>query len=120
MKYLAFRLAAFLVPRLPVWLSYGAAWLGAEAAFRAVGARREVVAANMRQVLGAGAPPAEVEAAARSVFRTGAYNYVDLFLIPSIAPEELPERVEVINTAALLAARDRGKGVIIVTAHLGN
>lgn len=115
-KLLAFRIAAWLVPKVPVALSYGIAWLGAELVYRLVPGRRRAVASNLRRVTGTD----EVSGAARSVFHTQAYNYVDLFLMPHLSPEWLAERLEITNLPSFLHACAQGKGVIIATAHLGN
>jgi phosphatidylinositol dimannoside acyltransferase len=115
-KLLAFRIAAWLVPKVPVALSYGVAWLGAEIAYRFVPSRRRAVASNLRRVMGID----EVSGAVRSVFHTQAYNYADLFLMPRLNPGWLTERLEITNLPSFLHACDQGKGVIIATAHLGN
>ena len=120
LKYFAFRLASVLVPILPVWASYGAAWLGAEIAFLTAAGPRRAVYSNLRRVMGPDAPEVTMRETARQVFRTVSYNYVDMFLIPRIPPGELTERVMIMNTQAFLDAYREGKGVLITTAHLGN
>lgn len=115
-KYWAFRTAAWVVPRLPAALSYAAAWLGAELAYRLAPGRRRAVASNLRRVTGTD----DVSSGVRSVFHTQAYNYVDLFLMPRLTPEWLAERVEITNLPSFLHACEQRKGVIIATAHLGN
>ena len=115
-RSLAFRVAAWLVPKVPAALSYAIAWLGAEIAYRFVASRRRAVASNLRRVMGIDA----VSGAVRSVFHTQAYNYVDLFLMPRLSPEWLADRLEITNLPSFLHACGQGKGVIIATAHLGN
>lgn len=110
----------WLIPRVPVALSYAAAWLGAELAYRFVPSRRRIVIANLRRVMGLDDGAPALTEAVRLVFHTQAYNYVDLFLMPRLTPEWLAERTEIINLPALLHAHGHGKGVIIATAHLGN
>ena len=120
LKYLAFRLASVLIPILPQWLVYGAAWLGAEVAFALASGPRDAVMSNLRRVLGPDVSKTAVRQTARRVFRTLAYNYVDMFLIPRIPIEELAKRVSMVNIQAFLNAHREGKGVIVVFAHLGN
>ena len=120
LRYWAFRTAAWMVPRVPVAVSYGIAWLGAELAFRFVPSRRQAVTSNLRHVMGLDEAAPALNVAVRSVFHTQAYNYVDLFLMPRLTPEWLAERIEITNLSAFLQACTQGKGVILATAHLGN
>lgn len=120
LKYFAFRLASVLIPILPHWIAYGAAWVAAEVAFTLAGGPRRAVMSNLRRVLGPDASMTTVRQTAQRVFRTVAYDYVDLFLIPRIPLAELIRRVSVVNIQAFLDAHRAGKGVIAVFAHLGN
>jgi len=120
LKYLAFRLASVLIPILPHWITYGAAWVGAEAAFALASGPRQAVMSNLHMVLGPDAAMTAVRQAARSVFHTVAYNYVDLFLLPRIPLAELTRRVSVVNIQTFLDAYRAGKGVVAVFAHIGN
>jgi len=92
------------------------AWLAAELAYRFAPGPRRAVTANLRRVLEAG----DVAGAVRSVFRTQAYNYVDLFLMPRLDPEWLASRTDTVNLGSFLEAHAQRKGVIVATAHLGN
>lgn len=120
LKFLAFRMATVLVPRVPVAVSYAFAWLAAELAYRFVPARRHIVHGNLRRVMGLDEDAPALAKAAREVFHTQAYNYVDMFLMPRLTPEWLAERIEIINLPAFLHAHGQGRGVIIATPHLGN
>jgi len=54
------------------------------------------------------------------VFRHGAQNYYDLFLLPRLGPDRLQALVDVRGWEHLEAARAGGRGVLLVTAHLGS
>jgi lauroyl/myristoyl acyltransferase len=120
LKYLGFKAASWLIPHLPVSLTYAAAWLAGEIAFRFARGPRRAATSNLRRVLGVDEHAPALQVAVRTLFRNAAYNYVDLFLLPRISPDELSERVEVLNPQALIHAYQQGRGVIIATAHLGN
>jgi lauroyl/myristoyl acyltransferase len=110
------RLAAAVLPRLPIavverladvagWL----AWLGATRARRAV-------CSNLRVVLGVAPSGAQV----RAVFRTAAHNYCDLFALPRLATADVRSRVVVDGWDHLASALGGGRGVILASMHLGN
>lgn len=120
LKYLVFRLASVLIPILPHWIAYGAAWVGAEVAFVLAKEPRRAAMSNLHRVLGPDASMAAVRKTARRVFHTVAYNYVDLFLLPRIPPDELAKRVSMVNMQTFLEVYRAGKGVLAVFAHLGN
>ncbi len=79
------------------------------------------VQSNLRQVLGADASDAQIHAAARSVFRTSARNFVDLMLVPRRSRAHLMADVQLSDQdrADLDRLITGGNGVVIVTAHLG-
>ena len=120
LKYFLFRLASKLVPRLPIRLSYGLAWIGAEVAYHVAHGPRNAVASNLRHVFGPHADGRKLARAVRGVFHTVAYNYVDMFLIPQISGSRLLERVTITNFEALLDSYAQKKGVVLTTAHFGN
>ncbi len=119
LKLTFYRLATALAPKLPSSLLYALAWLGGAIAYWVAPGPRRAVTENMRRVLGPNAGASEVRNAVRGVFRTTAYNYLDLFLIPATNPDELSKRVEILHPERFYEAYDKGKGVIIATAHLG-
>lgn len=119
-RYRLFRLAATLVQTLPLGLSYAFAWLGGLLAFRFAAGPRSALRANLGHVLGPAATPARVDRAVLGAFRTSAYNYIDMFRIPVVAPDALLQRTALHHPERFLDAYAAGKGVIICTAHFGN
>jgi KDO2-lipid IV(A) lauroyltransferase len=82
---------------------------------------RENVAENIRQVVGETVSTDEVQQAVRSIFRVNARNFNDLLLVPHLEREEIVKRVKLISGtwSALDEGVRLGKGVVIVTGHLG-
>ena len=120
LTYLALRGLSFLVPLVPPWLGYRWASLLGELSYCMLWRPRRNVAANLRRVLGESASAAERRAAARSVFRTGAMNYYDLFRVPRLDLERLRQLISVRGWEHVDMSLRGGKGVILVAPHLGN
>jgi KDO2-lipid IV(A) lauroyltransferase len=120
-RWLALIAAVFtwLIPR-PVgyWLVDRLAGL----AYRAAGRYRRAVLANVSQVLGRPADDPRVRAAARRCFETSARNFWDLCCLPHTHPGGLLRRTRIdpAGWAVLRAALARGRGVVVVTGHLGS
>ena len=118
--YLALRCLSFLVPLLPLWLGYRIAILLGDLSYRLDGRARRNVAANLRRVLGDGTPTAERRAVMRSIFRTGALNYYDLFRVPRLDLGRLAHLIDVQGWEHIEVALRNGRGAIVVAPHLGN
>jgi len=58
--------------------------------------------------------------AVRGVFRTQARNYFDLFRVPKLAEAEVERRVKIEGWEHIEKGLARGKGLILVSAHMGN
>ncbi len=121
LKYVSFRVAAFIVRRLPLGAAYLLATVLARMAYR--GRRRLAanVRDNVRHVSAPGTSDRDIEASVRDVFGNVAKYYVDLlrsagFDSATIDRERLIDR----GYHHLAAAHARGRGVVIVSAHIGN
>ena len=75
--------------------------------------------ANLRHVL-PNADAKTIRRVARASFRNQGRNYYDLLRAPRMTREHLARRVQFDHVDNLEAARSRGKGVIVASAHLGN
>lgn len=106
---------------LPPFIRNGVADLVAMGFFHFSRAYRDNVQSNLRQVLGNAAPQTAVRKAARNVFRTSARNFLDLMLVPRRSAKRLVGDVHLsaADRASLDGLIAGGKGVVIVTAHLG-
>jgi phosphatidylinositol dimannoside acyltransferase len=111
-----FRLGVRVVPYLPPAWGRRFADLGGLVAYAVARRARAAVRANLAHVLGQSAP----EPLVRAVFRYGAYDYFDLLRLPGLGPDALRALVEVEGWEHLAAARAGGRGVLLVTAHLGS
>lgn len=110
-----------IAPRLPRWFLH----FGARAVIASVMAvypqpKREIQR-NLARVLGAPAGSRRVRRARRQMIHNFAYYWVDLFHFCQLPYEETRKALSrVSGLEHLKAAVARGKGVILLTAHLGN
>ncbi|MBI2952879.1 MAG: hypothetical protein HYY30_01080 [Chloroflexi bacterium] len=118
--YYLFRVAAAIVPLMPLWLGYWLADVAAEISYRVWAGARRNVRGNQRRVLGSMATDADVERVTRQVFHSAAKNYYDLFRLPKLGLEELRRIVKVYGIENLVECLRDGKGVIIFAPHLGS
>ncbi|MBI2865223.1 MAG: hypothetical protein HYX94_11740 [Chloroflexi bacterium] len=119
-KLWAFWLASLVCPLVPRRVGcLVAGFLGSLTYFLAPGARR-VVQDNLRVVLSSGAPADKVAWLARGVFRNTAKNYFELCWLRKLDMDKFDRLVRMEGHDNLLKAIDEGRGVVVVTAHLGN
>ena len=76
--------------------------------------------ANMRQVLGPNADPAEAVRLTHRAFANYARYMVDLVRLPLLDPRELFEDIKVEGWEHVEAAMNVGKGVVYATGHIGS
>jgi KDO2-lipid IV(A) lauroyltransferase len=108
------RLTSRIIWVLPSQARLSLARVGGWLFYRFSQTYRENVQANLRQVFGS-------DRATREVFRTSARNFVDLLRSPWLSHETLTHSVAISDEGhqILRAALAEGKGVLIVSAHLG-
>lgn len=105
---------------LPMWAGYAIAHVVADAVYALMPGLRSAVSDNIRHVLGWEADDAVVRRAARCVIRNAAKNYFDLIKMPRIGLSGIEKKIEVHGWDHFEEALGRGKGVILVSAHLGS
>jgi lauroyl/myristoyl acyltransferase len=115
---------AFLVAIRPsvTAVGFGYALEVGTACHRLVSGNRRNVIGNLRRVMGADAPQRQVEAAARKVFVNVAKYYVDLVRMPHMDLGGFYKRrfrYYGFDEYLLTAVAD-GKGVIVLSGHMGN
>ncbi|MCL5962700.1 MAG: hypothetical protein M1358_25885 [Chloroflexi bacterium] len=120
LTYYLLRIAALIVPRLPLVVGYWLAERAADVSFRFQARARRNVIGNTRHVVGEETSQAELWAIAHEVFRTAARNYHDLFRVPRLTIEDVRRLVLVRGEEHLEQALRQGKGAILVSAHVGN
>jgi KDO2-lipid IV(A) lauroyltransferase len=114
-------LLSWLVALLPDRLVDKLAWVGGWISWRFAHESRRNVTTNMTHVLGLPATDQQISVAVRNVFHTNALNIVDLLRIPHLAPRDYGRRIqtEPATWEVLDVCQRAGKGVILITAHLG-
>ena len=120
--YWSWRLAATLVQRLPKRLVYSGAVLGGEVGYLLWRRRRQITKDNFAVVLGKSPEHPEVARVARRAFRNFGKYLTEIMRFPSMGQAELNELVtiDVSSLEHLRSARERGRGIIFVSAHFGN
>jgi phosphatidylinositol dimannoside acyltransferase len=118
--YGSYRLIGGLVGPLPPRLGYALAARVGILLYHLSPRLRRAVAINMRHVLGPGAAEEQVQALTREVCTNIAKGHYDLFRVSRLTPEEIRRMVRIEGIDHLQEASQRGRGVIIVSAHLGN
>lgn len=118
--YYAFRIAGFTLAYLPKRIGYAIAHFIADILFRLHPSLRAAVTDNMKHVLGTEADDAEVEAAARGVLRNSAKNYFDFIQLRRTDLGDIESHIDVNGWNNLEHSLEKGKGVILATAHLGS
>ena len=81
---------------------------------------RSAITSNMRHVLGSEAEDATIRQATKNVLRNAARNYFDLIKLPRIKLSDIEKCITVHDWHNFEDALKRGKGVILVSAHLGS
>ncbi|MHB1132312.1 MAG: lysophospholipid acyltransferase family protein [Chloroflexota bacterium] len=118
--YIGFRLGSAIVSLLPYVIGYYLALAAGELSYWLQGRRRANVQANLRRVLGTDLSETDLRRQVRGVFRNGAIHYLDLLRLPRLRLDEVDKRIHVHGFENLERARAGGKGVIVVTAHMGS
>ena len=88
---------------------------------RSTNTYRDNVEANVSQVLGVDRESPEVACLVRSIFRISSRNFADLITTPRVTRDKLLESMSVTSGAWSMIddALALGKGVILLSAHLG-
>lgn len=119
-RYWAYRLAAAVVPRIPYAVSAPLAMAVGLGMWAASPAARQRVAANLARVPALAADSRARAAAVRGVFRHLALNYVDLFRAQHLPESRIQHDWQLDGGEHFDAALRAGRGVILITGHLGN
>ena len=124
LKYLSFQLMRGLVYFLPKKWNY---WIGCRIAdidYIYKRKLRTAVKANLKHVLetsaGGPVPQSVINKNAKAVFRNFAKYLVDFFGFSSLDKETIHKLIKVEGMENFQEALKQGKGVIALTAHLGN
>ncbi|TET14637.1 MAG: hypothetical protein E3J81_06300, partial [Dehalococcoidia bacterium] len=118
--YLAFKITGFTIAYLPTRVGYLLTRFVADMLYVFWPPLRAAVAANMRPVLGSEVDNATLRRAVRGVLRNATKNYFDLIHLPHMKLDNIDSRITTHGWHNFEDALSRGKGVIVVTAHLGS
>jgi len=119
LQYRAFRLMQCVVERLRRPHAYALAIVVARFAYVFARRARERLEVNLRMVLPE-APPAEIRRLAWLNFRNHAKAYADLMQMPRAQVDEIRPLLHVEGKEHLDAALAHGKGVFVVSVHMGS
>lgn len=118
MLYQSYRLGAWLARHLPLSVCYGIATWFADLRYWGSSEDRRAVQRNVAAILGPDHP--ELSRTVREVFRNFAKYLVDFFQLERVDVAFIDRRVTIDGREHVDAARRRGHGVIILSAHVGN
>jgi len=120
LTYWLVRGGAIVVPYIPIWLARPVTSAIAWVIWLATPATRARAERNLRRVPGLAEDERRLRAAVRGVYRTAALNYLDFLRGKKISDRELLSGWTIENQEAFDAAMAQRKGLIILSAHLGN
>lgn len=109
-------LTGHLPPRVGYWMANWVGWLLYVLSPRL----KRALAHNMRHVLGPDASESQVQAVVRQACVNIARGHYDLFRLGRLTADRILDKVLVEGWEHLAQAVAQGRGVIAVTAHLGN
>ena len=117
--YRAFKAVQSVVERLPRGLAYALAVFAARFAHNFARRARARLEFNLRVAL-PDASEAEIRRISWLNFRNHSKAYADLMLLPRTRVESMRDKLKVSGWEHLDAARAHGKGVMVVSAHMGS
>lgn len=119
LQYMALRGLVFLLDRLPEPVRRGLGRGLGRFTFSVLRLRRAVALENLRAAFPDWRPE-RIEAAARASYEHFGVVFLELLQLRRLRPEEVRERAVPEGESVLRDALARGRGVVVVTAHLGN
>lgn len=119
MLYNMYRIGIFMAMSLPLKSAYGVACVIADLWYGVSRTDREAVRKNLERVTGS-KDRKELNRMAREVFRNFAKYLVDFFRFSKIDSEYIKNFVKVEGIGYLDEALAKGKGVVLLSAHIGN
>jgi KDO2-lipid IV(A) lauroyltransferase len=118
--YVLYRIGVFLALALPLKITYRVASAIADMYCRISAKDRDAVAGNLRVVLGDTVDGKKLEDMSREVFKNFAKYLVDFFRFTEIDEKYIKRLVKIEGVEHIKSALAKGKGVIMLSAHIGN
>jgi len=119
-RYWLVRLAAWIVPWIPLRVARPLALAAGTLTWALSGAARRRAIWNLGHIPSLAGDPRRIRRAARGVFRTSALNYLDFLRGPRLSDAELLAGWTIENQETFDTAIAQGKGLIVLSGHLGN
>lgn len=120
MTYWLLRVVRKIAQLLPLRVCYAVTMLLSDLAWAILPVQRENAVDNMAQVLGRDRHDPEVRKKAKASFRNYGLYVADFLRLPTLGTEELEARFQFTGWEHLDRALEAGKGVIFISAHVGN
>lgn len=120
LSYYLCRLAGALLPFLPSAIGYRLAMLVGDILYLVLSRSRENIIDNLRHVLGPQAEIKTLRAIARQIFRNSVKNYYELFHHRFTSDGALRRALKVHGLEHVAAALALGRGLILVSLHMGS
>ena len=114
------RAAAFLFCLMPISAGRVAGGLIGSAAYYILAKYRKITIENLSLAFGHEKAPDEIRRIAKGVFRNLGKSGAELVNFPKINKKNINDFVTLKNREVLDSAFRKGKGIIIITAHIGN
>jgi KDO2-lipid IV(A) lauroyltransferase len=118
--YILYRIGYFLANLLPLRANYAIAAMLADIYCTLSPKDRRTVAANLEVVLGGNRREGDADRISREVFRNFAKYLAEFFRFSKIDTAYIKRRITIKGMENIDKARALGKGVIILSAHIGN
>lgn len=117
--YIGYKILEFIAISTPYPVTYFIAAFGARL-WMLTGVDVKTIRNNVSKVLNLNINDKEIHRIANRIFINWAKNIVDFLKHPIISKEKLKQRVEIEGLEHLDNALKRGRGAVIITAHIGN
>lgn len=122
--YILFRLAAWIVPRMPRWILRLLPDILGPLVWLLGGRARRQATRNMLKVLGSDirkttAGRRRLRRVVRTMFCRSMGNYLDAFLLPALKHDAILQYITIDNEECIQEALKLGKGAILFSAHFG-
>lgn len=118
-NYFLYRLGQFIALSLPLKLAYFIATLASDIHYIFADKDRKCVTENLKAIFPE-KPDREIRGIRIRMFRNFAKYLADFFRFQQIDGEYIQKNVRVVNIKNFNAAMEKNKGVVVLTAHLGN
>ena len=109
-----------MVCRLPGSWAFHLGEILAGLAWHVMSRRRRIVLRNLRIALAGEKTPAEIYALAKQSFRRSGANLISATHTARLSPDKVRRVLAVENVYLLEEAQQRGQGVVLLLAHMGN